>query len=104
MGGREVAHITGCTYRNIVHFQSEAALAQSDFNIEKITEIQNKFAGGMVSMRHGEYVIRQCYLGIKNQFALLKLFAYVWIGCHKYKNWYLAYTKLGVHQWSIHEH
>lgn len=32
-----------------VHFQSEAALAQSDFNIEKITEIQNKFTGGMVS-------------------------------------------------------
>jgi hypothetical protein len=30
------------------HFQSEAALAQSDFNIEKITEIQNKFTGGMV--------------------------------------------------------
>lgn len=30
-------------------FQAEAALAQSDFNIEKITEIQNKFTGGAVS-------------------------------------------------------
>ena len=31
------------------HVQAEAALAQSDFNIEKITEIQNKFTGGVVS-------------------------------------------------------
>lgn len=31
------------------HDQAEAALAQSDFNIEKITEIQNKFTGGAVS-------------------------------------------------------
>ena len=35
----------------VVHIQAEAALAQSDFNIEKITEIQNKFTGGMVSVR-----------------------------------------------------
>ena len=28
--------------------QAEAALAQSDFNIDKISEIQNKFTGGVV--------------------------------------------------------
>lgn len=53
-GEWEVAH--SCSYGNTVHFQSEAALAQSDFNIEKITEIQNKFAGGMVSYSLGVWV------------------------------------------------
>jgi hypothetical protein len=31
--------------------QAEAALAQSDFNIDKILDIQNKFTGGAVSER-----------------------------------------------------
>ena len=39
------------------HLQSEAALAQSDFNIEKITEIQNRFAGGMVCIKFPRHQI-----------------------------------------------
>lgn len=38
---------------------SEAALAQSDFNIEKITEIQNRFTGGMVLLYPGRLFIRE---------------------------------------------
>lgn len=35
-------------YATIFLHQAEAALAQSDFNIDKILEIQNKFTGGTV--------------------------------------------------------
>lgn len=34
-----------------VFVQSETTLAQSSFNVEKITEIQNRFTGGEVSVR-----------------------------------------------------
>lgn len=39
--------------------QAEAALAQSDFNIDKILEIQNKFTGGTV----GAFVLYVCMRG-----------------------------------------
>jgi len=35
---------------NVQITEAEAALAQSDFNVDKITEIQNKFTGGVVSV------------------------------------------------------
>ncbi len=53
--------------------QAEAALAQSDFNIEKITEIQNKFAGGAVLLVPGRIFIREgvlykvCRKGLKKR-------------------------------------
>jgi hypothetical protein len=36
---------------NVHMTEAEAALAQSDFNIDKILDIQNKFTGGAVSER-----------------------------------------------------
>lgn len=39
--------------------ESETALAQSSFNVEKITDIQNKFAGGEVLLVTGRIFIRE---------------------------------------------
>lgn len=58
-----VQHLTDYTE------QSEAALAQSDFNIEKITEIQNKFAGGMV-WRNSKLEMHSCMCCSKKGIAV----------------------------------
>lgn len=44
-----------CTHESPSRYsltQEEAALAQSNFNVEKITEIQSRFTGGEVGKRH----------------------------------------------------
>jgi hypothetical protein len=44
---------------NVHMTEAEAALAQSDFNIDKILDIQNKFTGGTALLVPGRIFIRE---------------------------------------------